>query len=407
MFVLTLSRKRALRTALIILAVLIGIAVGIAAVLTSVNTGAAEGKLPIYSVERPDNKISITFDCAWGNSNTDELLAVLKEHGVYATFFVTGEFVDKFPDDIRKIAGAGHEIANHSDKHPRLKGININKLIDDTREAERKITMITGKKPVLYRAPYGEYDVNAITTVEGLGYKFVQWSVDSIDWQEPDAATIVKRITDKTVSGSILLFHNDLENTAKALPEVLTKLRQAGFEFVKTSDLIYQNDYYIDHAGKQIREVKVVLPDSDSSYDNSTLNEALTIISAKLTAEEIVSLKNGVSSEVAAKITPYLSTEQMKMLSELSSADIDAVTAALTNDYIPIEPYDDNEYNEYDEYNENPPGTTDEYNTGDEYSKDGVGYQEYTEYTEYEYYAENPESVSEEEYGAGHTREEK
>ncbi|MCL2698303.1 MAG: polysaccharide deacetylase family protein, partial [Oscillospiraceae bacterium] len=97
MFVLTLSKKRALRATLIILAVFIGIAVGVAAVFTSINTGAAETLLPIYSVDRPDNKISLTFDCAWGNSNTDELLAILEEHGVYATFFVTGEFVEKFP----------------------------------------------------------------------------------------------------------------------------------------------------------------------------------------------------------------------------------------------------------------------------------------------------------------------
>jgi polysaccharide deacetylase family sporulation protein PdaB len=337
MFVLTLSRKRALRAALVILAVFIGIAVGIAAVLTSINTGAAETRLPIYSVDRPDNKIALTFDCAWGNSNTDELLDILAQHNVFATFFVTGEFADKFPDDIRKIAAAGHEIANHSDKHPRIKGMNIHRLIEDTREAERKITMITGTRPTLYRSPYGEYDDNAVKTIEGLGYKFVQWSVDSIDWQEPDPATIIRRVVDKTVPGSILLFHNDLENTAQALPDVLTMLRQAGFEFVRASDLIYHEDYRIDHTGKQIREVRTVLPVFDSDAEIIALSQAVGIIQEKLTFEEIASLRDGITPAIAMKIAPYLSEEQLNALSALSERETEAIMAAILNEDVPID----------------------------------------------------------------------
>lgn len=330
MFVYTLSRKRALRAGIIILAVFIGAAVAIAAVLTSINTGASETRLPIYSVERGDNKISLTFDCAWGNSNTDELLAILAEHNVPATFFVTGEFAEKFPDDIRKIANAGHEIANHSDAHPRLKGMNLHRMIEDTKEAERKIAMVTGKVPTLYRAPYGEYDTNAVTAIEGLGYKFIQWSVDSIDWQEPDPATIVKRVADKTESGSILLFHNDLDNTTKALPEVLTKLKQAGFEFVRTSDLIYRDNYRIDHTGRQIRDIRVILPVSgDDAVINHELNEALSIIASRLTREEINSLIHGISPEITAKLTPHLSTAQLNALMSLTDEERKMAICAL------------------------------------------------------------------------------
>ncbi|MDR2559574.1 MAG: polysaccharide deacetylase family protein [Oscillospiraceae bacterium] len=335
MFVLTLSKKRALRATLVILAVFIGAAVGIAAVFTSINTGAAETLLPIYSVDRPDNKISLTFDCAWGNSNTDELLAILEEHGVYATFFVTGEFVDKFPDDVRRIHAAGHEIANHSDAHPRIRGMNLNRLIEDTREAERKIMLVTGERPTLYRSPYGEYDENSIKTIEGLGYKFIQWSVDSIDWQEPDPATIIKRIMDKTVPGSILLFHNDLENTAQALPEVLTRLRQAGFEFVRTGELIYMEDYTIDHAGKQIREVRTIIPAGGELDAYPALTEAVEILLERLSYEEIAALRDGVAAgegipaAVAVRITPHLSTAQLNALSELTAAQAEAIAASI------------------------------------------------------------------------------
>jgi len=342
MFVLTLSRKRALRITLIILAVFIGIAVGIAAVLTSINTGAAEGRLPIYSVDRPDNKISLTFDCAWGNSNTDELLEILAQHNVFATFFVTGEFVDKFPDDVRRIASAGHEIANHSDAHPRIRGMNIHRLIEDTREAERKIAMVTGTRPTLYRSPYGEYDDNSVKTIEGLGYKFVQWSVDSIDWQEPDPATIVKRVVSQTVSGSILLFHNDLENTTQALPEVLTKLRQEGFEFVRTSDLIYHDNYRIDHTGKQIRDVRTILPVYEDEAQIIALSSAIEVIQEHLSFDEIASLRNGISTDIAMKLAPHLSSEQLSALEALTAKQTESIMAAILNEDIPIEPISDN-----------------------------------------------------------------
>ncbi|MCL2077250.1 MAG: polysaccharide deacetylase family protein [Oscillospiraceae bacterium] len=344
MFVLTMSGKRALRAALIILAVFIGVAVGIAAVLTSINTGASETRLPIYSVERNDNKIALSFNCAWGNSNTDELLAILDEHNVFATFFITGEFSEKFPDDVRKIMNAGHEIGNHSDAHPHLKGMNINKIIEDTRESERKIMMITGSRPALYRAPYGEYDANALKTIEGLGYNFIQWSVDSIDWQEPDPATIVKRVTDKTDSGSILLFHNDLENTTEALPEILTKLRQGGFQFVRVGDLIYNEDYHIDHSGRQIRDVKTIIPVSGNDSENTgnipnfpelgnpLLNEAIAIIVSNLSLEEIASLSHGLSEipqEITDKLAPHLSSEHIAALSELTAEETEALIAAI------------------------------------------------------------------------------
>lgn len=170
----------------------------------------------------------MTFDCAWGNSNTDELLEILKNANAKATFFVTGEFCDNYPEDVKKFHDAGHSVQNHSDLHPHVKGMNINDLIADTRECSRKIKMITGEEPTLYRAPYGEYDENVLTTIEGMGLKVIQWSADSIDWEDPDPFTIYERIMSKTKSGSILLFHNDLENTAEALPEILTELLQKG-----------------------------------------------------------------------------------------------------------------------------------------------------------------------------------
>mgnify|MGYP003300118527 CR=1 FL=1 len=181
MFVMTMTKRRLIRAITFILVLITGIAIGVFAIISSINTGAEGLSFPIYCVDRADNKVSITFDCAWANSNTDQLIEILDKEDVKATFFVTGEFCDKYPEDVKKFYDAGHSVQNHSDTHPHVNGMNINSLIEDTRECSRKIEMITGEAPMLYRAPYGEYDDNVMTTIEGMGLKIIQWSVEPLD----------------------------------------------------------------------------------------------------------------------------------------------------------------------------------------------------------------------------------
>ena len=315
------TRKKLLRFAMTGLALLAGVGIGVWAILSAMTASAEERKVPVYCVDRGDNKIALTFDCAWGNSNTDELLAILKAADARATFFVTGEFCDKYPEDVKKMYDAGHEIANHSDKHPHIEGININDLIEDTNECSRKIQMITGEAPALYRAPYGEYDNVSVSTVEGMGLQYVQWSVDSIDWEEPDAATIVSRITDGTQSGSILLFHNDLENTEQALPEILTKLTQQGYRFVTASELIYKDNYHIDSSGKQTLDLTVV--EGAIKYsDNLYVNQALEIMRENLTMEEIYALTQGADVQLIEKIRPMLNEAQITAIQSMSYEEL-------------------------------------------------------------------------------------
>lgn len=321
MFTYTFSRKKLLRTAVIVLAVLVGAGIIIMAVMSSFKVAADERKLPIYGVSRADNKIAVTFDCAWGNSNTDLLLSLLKDADVRATFFVTGEFCDKYPEDVKKMYDAGHEIGNHSNAHPHVEGININTLIEDTRECSRKIKMITGEEPTMYRAPYGEYDNNVIATIEGMGFKAIQWSVDSIDWQEPDPDTIIKRIMENTVSGSIILFHNDLENTAQALPEILMGLRQKGFSFAKVSDLVYYDSYHIDSNGIQIYDATALLPTAKYS-DNYLIDEAMEIFRQNLTMQEIYSLTGGATQQLLDRTAPLLSEAQRLAIQEASFEEL-------------------------------------------------------------------------------------
>jgi polysaccharide deacetylase family sporulation protein PdaB len=326
MFVYTVSRRKAVRMLLLALALIAGIVIGIIAILTAISTGADDRKLPIYAVDRADNKVALTFNCAWGNSNTDELLMILDRENIKSTFFITGEFADKYPEDVLKIFKAGHEIQSHSDKHPHVEGANINDLILDTKEAERKIERITGVKPTLYRAPYGEYDNNAIFTITGMGYKYIQWDVDSIDWQEPDAKTIVNRVVKGAKSGSILLFHNDLANTTEALPEVISRLREKGFEFTTVSDLIYWEDYDIDHAGRQ---VFTGAGEAQIHTIGTQVNTAFEALVANLTIEEIMSLENGISPQLQMKLAGLLTREQINAVMALSEEELRSAWATL------------------------------------------------------------------------------
>ncbi len=314
---LTITKKQIKRTAAIALGVVAAGAVAVTAILTSVGTRAAERMLPIYSVERGDNKIAVTFDCAWENSNTDALIDILGEYGARGTFFVTGDWCDRYPDDVKKLHDAGHEIENHSDQHPHVAGINVNDLINDTKECSRKIEMLTGEEPRLYRAPYGEYDDNLITTLDGMGMKVIQWDVDSVDWKKPSPDDIKKKILGKAKSGSILLFHNDLENTTAALPEILKSLKAEGYELVGVEDLIFFDNYSINSDGRQVQISESLIDFSNEKIEQVMAQYSDQITAAGITDEQlaaaVAAIKKGDLSELPDEIKPIATQVMAKI----------------------------------------------------------------------------------------------
>ncbi len=314
---LTITKKQIKRTAAIALGAVAAGAVAVTAILTSVGTRAAERMLPIYSVERGDNKIAVTFDCAWENSNTDALIDILGEYGARGTFFVTGDWCDRYPDDVKKLHDAGHEIENHSDQHPHVAGINVNDLINDTKECSRKIEMLTGEEPRLYRAPYGEYDDSLITTLDGMGMKVIQWDVDSVDWKKPSPDDIKKKILGKAKSGSILLFHNDLENTTAALPDILKSLKADGYELVGVEDLIFFDNYSINSDGRQIPVSESLIDFSNEKIEQVMAQYSDQITAAGITdeqlAEAVAAIKSGDLSELPDEIKPIATQVMAKI----------------------------------------------------------------------------------------------
>ena len=220
-----------------------------------VGAAATTRQLPIYCVQRDQKMLSISFDAAWGNEDTQALIDILAQYNVKATFFVVGDWVDKYPESVKALHDAGHEVMNHSNTHAHMSKLSREEIIADVEACSDKIEAVTGVRPTLIRPPYGEYNDTVISAIRSIGMEPIQWDVDSLDWKDLPASEIVQRVTGKVQPGSIVLFHNAALHTPEALPAILETLLREGYTFVPISQLILPGtcgtDYTIDHTGRQ------------------------------------------------------------------------------------------------------------------------------------------------------------
>lgn len=217
----------------------------------AVDAAAVNRLLPIYCTEQSEKKIAISFDAAWGNEDTQQLLDILAKYKAKATFFLVGDWVEKYPESVKAIADAGQEIGNHSSTHPDLANLSRDQIIEQVTACNEKVKAVTGKSPTLLRPPYGSYNNTVIEAMNSLGMHTIQWDVDSLDWKGISAEKIYNRVVPKVQPGSIVLFHNAAKHTPEALPSILETLLGEGYQFVTVSELILKENYTIDHAGKQ------------------------------------------------------------------------------------------------------------------------------------------------------------
>ncbi|MGV8145943.1 MAG: polysaccharide deacetylase family protein [Alkaliphilus sp.] len=215
------------------------------------NVFSQERKLPIYSVDTEKKLIAISFDAAWGAENTGEILKILEKYDVKTTFFLVGFWVEKYPDMVKIIHEAGHEIGNHSTTHPNMSKLSKEGIAKELNITSDKIEKIIGVRPVVFRPPFGDYNNLLIFTAEELGYETIQWSIDSLDWKELGVNHVVKRVINNVEKGSIILFHNNAKYVTQFLPAILKELINEKYEIVPISSLIMRENYYIDHTGRQ------------------------------------------------------------------------------------------------------------------------------------------------------------
>lgn len=218
-----------------------------------VGASAATRKLPIYCVQRDNKCVSLTFDAAWGNEDTEELISILAKYNIKATFFVVGEWVDKYPESVKALHDAGHEVMNHSDDHAHFSKLSAGQITSNVNACNEKIEKVTGVRPTLFRAPYGEYDDHVVSALTAMGMYTIQWDVDSLDWKDLSASEISSRVLKGVSPGSIVLFHNAAKNTPEALPVIIEGLLAEGYEIIPVSQLLLAEEYEIDHTGRMCK----------------------------------------------------------------------------------------------------------------------------------------------------------
>lgn len=150
----------------------------------TVSSNVNGRELPIYSVETQEKKVALSFDAAWGNEDTQNILNILKKHNVHVTFFMTGGWIENYPEDVKAIWEAGHDLGNHSENHKNMSQLSVEEQTQEIMKTHEKVKELTGIEMQLFRPPYGDYDDQVILTAQECGYYPIQWSVDVGDTTE-------------------------------------------------------------------------------------------------------------------------------------------------------------------------------------------------------------------------------
>jgi len=193
--------------------------------------------------EATEKKVALTFDDGSDTVYTVSILEILKAYGVKATFFLTGENMEQYPEVVKKIYREGHEVGNHGYNHVRLSKLTKENVYSNQINKTAVIFKeILGFSPRLYRPPYGAITKEQIKYLEKKGYLQVRWLSDSLDWDPRENAPekILYRIVTELKNGGIVLLHSgrgDRSNTVTALPRIIEELGSKGYQFCTVSEM--------------------------------------------------------------------------------------------------------------------------------------------------------------------------
>ena len=188
---------------------------------------------------RSRRQVAFTFDCENG-TNSGQLMNILKQKGVHATFFLLDQIPVQHPDLIVRMADEGHEIGNHGVTHAQFTKLSPSQVAWELNTTNAKVNEITGytTKPY-FRFPYGERNAGLINQVNSLGYMSMYWSVDAQEWSNANSADkVINTILSTSGPGAIILMH-DLAKTIQTLPTIIDGLKARGYEIVTLTELLY------------------------------------------------------------------------------------------------------------------------------------------------------------------------
>ncbi|HHJ5224880.1 TPA: polysaccharide deacetylase family protein, partial [Enterococcus faecalis] len=179
--------------------------------------------------------VAISFDDGPGATTTPQLLRILKEKNVHATFFVLGENTAQHPEIVKQTAEAGHEIGNHTYDHQNLATLSAQSMTEEVTKADTEIKKVTGKTPAFVRPPYGSVTNVGATIIQR---PIIEWSVDSEDWKTRNPDLILQKIQATVYDGAIILFHDIYPETIRAVPQVIDYLKEQGYRITTVGDLL-------------------------------------------------------------------------------------------------------------------------------------------------------------------------
>ena len=249
-FFVVKSRTIKIVIAMLIVVILLTVSFG-GVQLAEVFFGYSTRKVPVYCVDTQNKQVAISFDAAWSADKTDEILEILKEYNVSATFFLVGFWVDEYEEEVKKISDAGIEIGTHSESHPDMAKLDAETIKTELTTSIKKIEKITNKKVELFRAPFGSYNNTLLEQAENMGLITIQWDVDTLDWKGLSAQDMCSRVLDKVKNGSIILMHNNSDNILDGLRMILDRLTMQGYEITSVGELVYKDNFEIDRNGVQ------------------------------------------------------------------------------------------------------------------------------------------------------------
>lgn len=195
----------------------------------------------------PDQKkIALTFDDSPDENVTNEVLDVLQQTKVKASFFMIGAPMENLNiSSVKRASNEGHLVLNHSYNHPHFTQLSDEAVAQELNASSTKIEELTGHYPLLVRPPYGSINQSVVNTINAQGFTSVLWSLDSLDWAVKEKDAIIENVLANIRPGDIILMHSGQSNhaTAEALPEIIAKLKDGGYTFVTVAELLGISPY--------------------------------------------------------------------------------------------------------------------------------------------------------------------
>lgn len=220
---------------------------------TTVGNSVNGHEMPVCSVEIKEKKVALTFETAWGEEFTENILDILKDKNVNATFFVTSGWMKNHKSLIWRMKNEGHDVGTLGVSHDNLSQKSSEDQEKELKEA-KKAAQQEGIMMELFRPPYGRYNDALIRNAQKEGLFTICWSVDSLDWKNYGQKTLVENVTENAVfgNGAIIRLNSEAADTKEGLQELINRIEKKGYEFVKVSEMIFRESYHMDVKGRQI-----------------------------------------------------------------------------------------------------------------------------------------------------------